>query len=171
MVRVSGDGLSADDRLFIRYATKYTLDYLLPNKEYEKASVCIRISPPRCKADAVEKIKGTCIFRDKNKSRMRVDVWCLDTLVKWGVRKNMFGRFEEALPCLMHELMHVKQYLSGELVDVSNTKYRYRGRIFNCPEIGDLDGYYNQPFEVQAYGHESHLVERFKEHWIELAMS
>lgn len=61
--------------------------------------------------------------------------------------------FNEMMQTLAHEMVHVKQYLRGEL-DSSGNKYKWKGR--------NADGwqYDNQPWEKEAYGREKALYEK-----------
>ena len=68
------------------------------------------------------------------------------------------------LRILAHELVHIKQYVMGELKPCNN------GFVFNktvySPDT--LDEYFDQPFEIEAYGREKGLVFTFLERWKEI---
>ena len=68
------------------------------------------------------------------------------------------------LRILAHELVHIKQYVMGELKP-SNTGFVYNKTVYS-PDT--LDEYFDQPFEIEAYGREKGLVFTFLERWKEI---
>jgi hypothetical protein len=70
-----------------------------------------------------------------------------------------------AMKVIAHEMVHVKQYAHGELYDYqNNSKVRWMGKVYDEDEFD----YWEQPWEVDAYGREVGLVIYYKEH-IDLA--
>jgi len=65
------------------------------------------------------------------------------------------------LKILAHELVHIKQYVMGELKP-SNNGFVYN-KTFYSPDT--LDEYYEQPFEIEAHGREKGLLFSFLERW------
>lgn len=63
------------------------------------------------------------------------------------------------LLCLGHELVHAKQYLTGELVDIDDDTIKYKGKLYKDWKYGE--GYWFAPFELEAYGYEQALYETF----------
>ena len=60
---------------------------------------------------------------------------------------------------IMHEMVHVKQWCKGEMKWLSRSeKTRWKGTI-----ISDRREYYNQPWEIEAHGHEEGMMELFRE--------
>lgn len=149
-VAARGRRLTWDDRLFLDYVTQYTLGYLLPDKEHNQCSICFTVSKPRTEFDTQQKIKGTSTFRGTVRGLIRCDIWMLESLVNWDQGK-LLPRYEGALPCIMHHLMHVKQYLAGELIEIADAEYRYLGRGRDSRK-------------------KDRLVEMFKEHWTALSL-
>jgi len=68
------------------------------------------------------------------------------------------------LRILAHELVHVKQYVMGELKPINNG-FVYN-KTFYSPDT--LDEYYEQPFEIEAHGREKGLLFSFLERWKEI---
>jgi hypothetical protein len=60
----------------------------------------------------------------------------------------------EILKCLAHEMTHIKQYAYNE---TNETLTRWRGNRVDSDEID----YWNQPWEIEAYGMESGLFSKF----------
>jgi len=159
MILIRGH-FSKSDRTLIRYATKFTLDYLLDDLYKKNCSIIINFSMP---SEEDKDNAGTCHY-DGTGKRKRCYIWVNKEFFKPEV-KNQLKRTQLILEYLFHELVHVKQYLSGELVEIDDTRYCYKGEIFEEPKPGDSDGYYESPEEIEAFGRQQHLIERFKEHW------
>lgn len=162
MVRLYGSFLTREERKFLRYGIKFTLDYLLPGGQHERARINVYIKDDEEQSDNM----GTCeLVKGPDGSRV-CNVWVHKGLI--SSHKTMWLRFNELLYYLFHELVHIKQYLSGELKDIDNDqKYVFRGRIYKNPDDEDEDGYYTQPHEIEAYGRQQHLVQRLRTHLTE----
>ena len=65
------------------------------------------------------------------------------------------------LRLLAHELVHVKQYVMGEL-KLANNGFVYKKTMY-LPE--NLDEYFEQPFEIEAHGRERGLMNAFMMRW------
>jgi hypothetical protein len=64
----------------------------------------------------------------------------------------------QALLCsLAHEMVHVKQYVTGEIRDVGGKNVVWKGKKHVC----DGYTYWDQPWEIEAYGREKGLFENF----------
>lgn len=88
--------------------------------------------------------------------------------VDFGARKKDFIitlkpslREKDMLIFLAHEMVHLKQYAKGELTDYIRTRgvIKYNKRIYKEDKID----YWDQPWEIEAYGRERGLYVRFKE--------
>jgi len=66
------------------------------------------------------------------------------------------GDMEKLLQTLCHEMVHVKQYMTGELVAESDA-FVYKGKQFDLSQPVSLAEYYAFPWEVEAYGLEKAL--------------
>lgn len=74
---------------------------------------------------------------------------------------NEKHKTRKTLIALAHEMVHVKQYATGELRDYvrSTSLNRWRGEMINDEKIN----YWDRPWEVEAFGREFGLYARFKE--------
>ena len=72
---------------------------------------------------------------------------------------NTFGRRKQLIS-MAHEMVHIKQYATRELVDNFHLKRQivWRKTPYN---FDDLD-YYESPWEIDAYGRELGLYEKYK---------
>ena len=75
------------------------------------------------------------------------------------VKRNLSEK--QMLLAIAHEMVHLKQYATGELKDYikSNKKCRWMGKIFDTDAIE----YWDHPWEIDAYGREQGLYFRFIE--------
>lgn len=76
---------------------------------------------------------------------------------KFEINLDWPKRFKRMLISLGHEMVHVKQYAKGEL------KFHERGNIvtFQKQQYTD-DEYWESPWEIEAYGREPGLWQKFK---------
>ena len=67
------------------------------------------------------------------------------------------------LRVLAHEMVHVKQYATGESKQYERTPYvtKFRDVMVNT----STTDYWDLPWEIEAYGRELGLYVRFMEHW------
>ena len=64
---------------------------------------------------------------------------------------------KKVLTTLAHELVHVKQYATGEMRDRDNAIVEWMGEKYNQDELE----YWEHPWEIDAYGREVGLYIRF----------
>ena len=63
---------------------------------------------------------------------------------------------------LAHEMVHVKQYVRNELVDLSSTDFNssvFKNKRYNLNRVD----YYDQPWEIEAFGRERGLTKEYLE--------
>jgi len=82
----------------------------------------------------------------------------------WGRERNYSEWVSELLRALAHEMVHVKQYVMGELT------YRTHGMVWKkvtyAPD--NIFDYFETPFEIEAYGREKGLLVAFLARWSEI---
>lgn len=54
---------------------------------------------------------------------------------------------------LAHEMVHVKQYVLGELDDIDISQVKWKGELYQSGDTED-EAYWNSPWEIEAYGRE-----------------
>jgi len=101
------------------------------------------------------KIDAQCIWEDDN---YKPREFCIELDYDLGVKST--------LSSLAHEMVHVKQYAKGEIRDMLRGPYdiKWLGKPFD--ENGT--DYWDLPWEIEAYGREIGLYNRFVEHWRKL---
>lgn len=63
---------------------------------------------------------------------------------------------------LAHEMVHVKQFVKNELIDLPSTDYNvsvFKNKKYNINKVS----YYDQPWEIEAYGRERGLTREYLE--------
>ncbi len=102
-------------------------------------------------------------FKDED-----VDGFCNtdDDLAKpreFALQINPKRSVKAILTALAHEMVHVKQYATGESRQYERTPYvtKFRGVMVNT----ETTDYWDLPWEIDAYGRELGLYVRFMEHW------
>ena len=94
-----------------------------------------------------EKAYGYCHIIDDSLSRPREFMIELDASMKYS--------FDQILTWLAHEMVHLKQFVRGELFDYENGRVQWKSRTFGRVHYTD------QPWEKEAYRLEEELYEMF----------
>lgn len=120
-------------------AAVWMLNHLLGDKISRKLKITIKIKRLRG-------LRGDCIWVDSNHKPKEFAI-------------NLSSRlcYETFLTILAHELVHVKQFVRGELMDY--VRYPGVSRWQGRPVYYD-DDYYTHPtlpWEIEAYGYQSAL--------------
>ena len=95
-----------------------------------------------------EKAYGYCHITDDNLNKPREFMIELDASIKFG--------FDDILTWLAHEMVHLKQFVRGELYDYETGRVQWKKRMY-----GDVH-YEDQPWEREAYRLETKLYEEFE---------
>lgn len=82
----------------------------------------------------------------------------------YGRRRGDDEWVHRILETLAHEMVHIKQYITGELTWETGSLY-WKGKNFN-PK--DYIEYYDLPYEIEAHGRERGLFIGFLSIWDEL---
>ena len=96
-----------------------------------------------------EQAYGFCHITDDNLNRPREFMIELDTSMKHS--------FEQILIWLAHEMVHLKQFVRGELADYETGRVQWKSRNYGRLKYND------QPWEKEAYRLEEPLYEEFME--------
>lgn len=160
MVRIIAERLSSDEKKFLHHAITFTLDYFIPRCKRKELNITIDIRPRNLKDPLERDFRGVVTHTD----RKNFNVWIYDKLINER-GKSYKGKLSKIVSFLNHELVHVKQYFLGEVVELTNDTYKYKGRVYKNPKENDLMGYFEQPEEIEAYGRETGLNMRFWVHW------
>ena len=95
-----------------------------------------------------EETEGDCIWEDRpTKPR------------EFTVRLDSSSNLANIIKTLAHEMVHVKQYATGELKDTTLESVIWLGEYYSCEKIH----YYDWPWEIEAAGRETGLYVRYME--------
>ena len=95
-----------------------------------------------------EQAYGLCHITDDSLSKPREFMIELDASIKFG--------FDDILTWLAHEMVHLKQFVRGELCDYETGRVQWKKRMY-----GNVH-YEDQPWEREAYRLETKLYEQFE---------
>lgn len=92
-----------------------------------------------------ENLYGDCTYEDDN-HRPR----------EFTIRLDASVDFETMLDTLSHEMIHVKQYVRGELKELIRhpLMYKWKGKLFNCNDK-------SEPWEKEPYARSYELYEEW----------
>ena len=96
-----------------------------------------------------EQAYGYCHIVDHSLARPREFMIELDTSMKYT--------FDQILTWLAHEMVHLKQFVRGELCDYETGRVQWKSRSYGRVHYND------QPWEKEAYRLEGELYEMFEE--------
>lgn len=80
-----------------------------------------------------------------------------ETPKQFTIRLDSSMHIQAMLRALAHEMVHVKQYVTGEIVDDFLNTVKWKGKRYVC----NGHTYWDQPWEIEAYGRETGLLEHF----------
>lgn len=63
---------------------------------------------------------------------------------------------ERFITCVAHEMVHVKQYIKNELIDLASTDFELS--VYKNKRYRASMPYWDQPWEIEAYGRERGLM-------------
>ena len=96
---------------------------------------------------------GYCHIVDDSLARPREFLIELDASMRY--------KFDQILTWLAHEMVHLKQFVRGELCDYESGRVQWKSRTFGRVHYDD------QPWEKEAYRLEDELYEMFEEEYYE----
>ena len=128
--------LTTEQVRHVKDFTAWALDRLLGNRLSERIGIDVVMDSTLF---AKQGVYGTAIWEDTHR-RSREFTLEVDTSAKFSTVMNTIA----------HELVHVKQWASGEYyaIDTGAYVYRYRGATHDTR----VTDYWELPWEVEAYG-------------------
>lgn len=147
-MRINISGVITDeDKVIMRQAIQFYADMLMTTRLQSTLVINLRF---------VEKQKNLaeCCWLGNDPVRPKsfsITVRSSATLVK-------------KLKALAHEVVHIKQFATGELIDMVSTNYeevKWKGKRYVYSDT-DHDLYWTAPWEIEAYGRETGLYQLYK---------
>jgi hypothetical protein len=159
MLRFSGKKLPSDEMKILKMAARFTLDRHVSAHKQRKISitVCLEDSPSGG-------WDGECSYVGLVRNKRVFDIRIRPFALINKRAKKPLVRLKNVIEVLMHELIHVKQYVNNELFDYVNGDTKYDGRVYPLNENESYDEYWNSPWEIEAYGRVVGTFEMFLRH-------
>lgn len=135
-VKITSQYLNKEQMVVVEDFVQYCIKRFHLNKHQSRIriSICQRVE---------ENDEGNCVF-DESKD------YCKEIKIKVRFNKNM----KKTLTVLGHEMIHAKQYITGQLSFIED-KAHWRGE-----NIADLE-YREQPHEIEAFSLENKVLADF----------
>ena len=144
ILRTKGVTLTQNERKILKMATHFYASRLMSDRLSNSLQINVNVIKDFY---AQNKILGEAFPKgddSKNKKQFVINL-------EW----NKIGK--KLLQCLAHEMVHVKQYAKGEL------KFHERGNLVTFQrEQYQGDEYWESLWEIEAYGREVGLYQKFK---------
>ena len=131
-------------------ASQYFGEYLLGKRMDRNIELDIKLTNGMKKKEGAY---GYCHIIDDNLNKPREFQIELDASVKYS--------FMQIVTWLAHEMVHLKQFVRGELFDYETGQVQWKKRKYSTV------AYKDQPWEKEAYRLESELYELFAEWYYE----
>ena len=125
-------------RPFVKRAALFYAEQLMTPKMLENIFVRVKFDP---KIDALGYAE-VINYNESNKPR------------EFQIELNPSAGSHDILETLAHEMVHVKQYAYSEMNEYGN---RWRGQRINTENLD----YYDEPWEIEAYGVSTGLFSKF----------
>jgi len=130
----------------VREAVSFYSEVLLGKRMANNVDVLVKLTKDLKKK---EKAYGFCHITDDSLCRPREFMIELDASMKYS--------FDQILTWLAHEMVHLKQFVRGELFDYETGRVQWKSRTYGRVHYDD------QPWEKEAYRLEGELYEMFEE--------
>ena len=160
IVKLHSRNINLKCKLAIFGMTEYALSRLIPSKRL-RDNLTINIHLRHHSNEGEAKIDSETNRYRPRSFRIYLDHHRMETNEMTGETRTDMEWFVEILKTLAHELVHVKQYVMGEL------RWRDAGLLYkginHDPE--NLEEYFELPYEIEAYGREKGLLYGFLKVW------
>lgn len=131
-----------------RFAAHFFAEKLLSKKISKNIDLTIRFTNLGSNHPGAE-----CGWEDTNIRPKEFEI-AIDR--NWGRRAQLIN--------LAHEMVHVKQYATGELMDFTSEKLYNYSKWRNVKYLNEEHTYWDQPWEIDAYGRELGLYKKYQHH-------
>jgi hypothetical protein len=168
MLALTSNSFKPGDRRLIRKFSNYVLRKFVRNGILKAAKINIKVLTAdeiskREDADDLASYKAWCTYDGNDGVYKKFTVVLNANRIKQK-GKTSKTRLSSLMVDLAHELVHVKQYLNGEMRDYVDGSYKFLGQKYKpIPDGDETEEYYDSPCEIEAYGREQGLYRMF---WI-----
>lgn len=167
MLTITGVDL-CDDKKLLRDFSNFVLDRFVSKNVLKTALIQIRIIDRDTLSPADKKEfadVGAWVTHEGKVNGRRKFIIKMDSVAINKNAKNLMKKYKTIMKSLAHELIHVKQYLNGEMFDYKNgTTTRFKGSIYTYPTVQGMDWtYWDSPWEREAYSYMEAMYYMFNE--------
>ena len=164
MLVITGNHFKTGDRSLIRKYANYVLNRFVRKGILKKSRITIKVLSEEEVDDEdltdFKQYRAWCTY-DGNDNAVKKFTVTLN-LRQMRNSKNIRTRMGRLFIDLGHELVHVKQYLNGEMRDYADGSYKFLGKRYNpIPNETFSEEYFDSPSEIEAYGREQGLLTMF----------
>ena len=160
-VNLHAKGIDRKFRMALRVCVEHTLSELGVSKRL-RDNLVINLHLRHHAAEGEAKISEWANRYRPREFKVIVDPHRL-SLDEYGREKSETEWAHDVLKTVCHELVHVSDYVSGELT-WRDKGLLWKGEWFDVKTMCD---YYKLPYEIKAYGMEKGLLVSFLEFWKE----
>lgn len=166
VLTLTGKDITKTDRQVIRLFVGFALGVFLSHRQIAKQDITIKfVDPKTVYGEARRDLKTYQAWMENYTGESKFDIIVnAQMLYKTD---NTLRRLRSALLCIGHELVHVKQYVKGEMRDYANGDAGWKGKRYSNWDTDD-ENYWFSPWEIEAYGHEPGLFACFKQAYKEV---
>jgi hypothetical protein len=164
MISVTSPHLDQKDKKLIREYSQFVISKFVKKSLLDKVQIKIEIVTENdldhyADVDDLKKLEAWCqylgVFKEKKHFRIVLNANRISNV------KDKLRKYKRLLIGLGHELVHVKQYLNGEMFDYVSGGVKYKGSYFDHSYQSVQEAYYDAPWEIEAYGRELGLYKMF----------
>lgn len=160
MIQINSSHLSRPEKKLLRKFGRFVLSRFISSSRLAKIKIKVEIVFPSEMEDVddsldLKKLKAWVTQIKKDRFEIVINAREINRRAK-KTRIKMKNVFMD----LAHELVHVKQYLTGQMRDYSDGSVKFMGKKYSSLEISD-ELYFDFPGEIEAYGREIGLYELF----------
>jgi len=164
MITVSSPHLDQKDKKLIRDYSHFVISKFVKESLLDKVQIKIEIVTANdldhyADVDDLKMLEAWCqylgVFKEKKHFRIVLNAKNISKVI------DPLKKYKKILIGLGHELVHVKQYLNGEMFDYVSGGVKYKGSYFDHSYQNSQEAYYDAPWEIEAYGRELGLYKMF----------
>jgi len=167
MLKVTSSHIKATDRALLKRFASYVLGRFVRRGILRKTIIILKVVRPEelTEREAVHdlrKFKAWVINDGMDGDRRKFTV--ILNVGRYNKRAILpWVRLKNIMLDVGHEMVHIKQYLNGELFDYASGNVRYKGELFPANLEDAEEAYFDSPWEIEAYGREYGLYRMFAE--------
>jgi hypothetical protein len=153
MLRITGKKLNKEEKEILKECAKFTLDKFVTKSKQKRISVIVEIGEEKLNGWS-----GQCEYLGRENNIRKFRVYISSKKVNKNA-KDVIKKMRDPLLTIIHELVHVKQYVNCQLFDYKDGKTKFEGKVYeNCKQY---EKYWDMPWEIEAYGRTEGVWDQF----------